>query len=235
MKNKTSSTLFMASMLVGILITITFNLNSVSGMFNVNEYDEIYNERLKLYSNLNTLKEQYEELEKKVNTYEKIKNSSYKITRELEKELFDMKAAQGLTEVEGTGVRITLKDSDMNGSEVYTGYQLIHDSDIRMMINDLKNAGAEAIAINGQRIVYDTYTYCSGVAIDVGGIKVVTPFYIEAIGDSELIKSYFTLNDSQYKKLLARKINVDVEKVDNLILPEYKGKIAFEHMSNIEK
>lgn len=235
MKNKTSSTLFMASMLVGILITITFNLNSVSGMFNVNEYDEIYNERLKLYSNLNTLKEQYEELKKKVNTYEKIKNSSYKITRELEKELFDMKSTLGLTEVEGTGVRITLKDSDMNGSEVYTGYQLIHDSDIRMMINDLKNAGAEAIAINGQRIVYDTYTYCSGVSIDVGGIKVVTPFYIEAIGDSELIKSYLTLNDSQYKKLLARKINVDVEKVDNLILPEYKGKIAFEHMSNIEK
>ena len=146
-----------------------------------------------------------------------------------------MKATLGLTEVEGTGVRITLKDSEMNGSEVYTGYQLIHDSDIRMMINDLKNAGAEAIAINGQRIIYDTYTYCSGVSIYIGGIKVVTPFYIEAIGDSDLIKSYLILNNSQYKKLLVRDINVDVEKVENLILPEYKGKVVFKHMSNIEK
>ena len=85
MKNKTSTTLFMASVLVGILIMMNFNLNSVSGMLNVNQYDEIYNERLKLYSNLNTLKDQYEKLEKKVNTYEKIKNSSSKITEELEK------------------------------------------------------------------------------------------------------------------------------------------------------
>jgi len=60
---------------------------------------------------------------------------------------------------------------------------LVHDEDLREIINDLKNSGAEAISINDQRIVSTTAIICSGSVVTINGVKLNSPFEIKAIGN----------------------------------------------------
>ena len=60
----------------------------------------------------------------------------------------------GLTEVTGAGVIIKLSDSKLDASTALDPSLLVvHDLDVYYVINELKNAGAEAISVNGQRVV----------------------------------------------------------------------------------
>lgn len=78
----------------------------------------------------------------------------------------------GLTEVTGPGVIVTLSDSNQDSSTALNPSDLVvHDGDVLSVINELKNAGAEAISINDQRIVPTTSISCGGNIIDINGEK----------------------------------------------------------------
>lgn len=71
----------------------------------------------------------------------------------------------GITNLKGQGVEITLKD-DPNATRETIGVfddisnHIVHDADLRAIVNELKNAGAEAISINEQRLVNTTAITC---------------------------------------------------------------------------
>lgn len=71
----------------------------------------------------------------------------------------------GMTDLVGQGIEITLKD-DPNATRETIGVfddisnHIVHDADLRAIVNELKNAGAEAISINGQRLVNTTAITC---------------------------------------------------------------------------
>lgn len=111
----------------------------------------------------------------------------------LNEQLQEMKAFAGLTELEGPGVKVILKDNAQAGLMPQDG-DLIHDIDVLRVTNELYNAGAEAISVNGQRLVGITDIRCAGTIINVNGVKVASPFVISAIGDPEMIYSGFTMN-----------------------------------------
>ena len=94
----------------------------------------------------------------------------------------------GLTDVTGPGVIITLSDSKADASSVMDSSSLIvHDLDVLSVINELKNAGAEAISINDQRIIPTTAIVCGGNIININGEKIGAPFVIKAIGLPETL------------------------------------------------
>lgn len=102
--------------------------------------------------------------------------------------LQEMKVLAGLVEVEGPGIEVILKDSTKKPQEVGSDLNLlnayvIHDYDILRVVNELKVAGAEAIAVNGQRIVANSWIRCIGPVICVNDVKMASPFVIQAIGD----------------------------------------------------
>lgn len=103
---------------------------------------------------------------------------------ELQDELDEANRLLGLTELTGTGIILTLKDNDAistkEGNDMSKA--IIHDEDLREMVNELKNSGAEAISINGQRIVSTTAITCSGAVITINDVKINSPFEIRAIG-----------------------------------------------------
>ena len=71
----------------------------------------------------------------------------------------------GITNLEGQGVEITLRDDPTATKETIGIFDdisnhIIHDGDLRAVVNELKNAGAEAISINGQRLVNTTAITC---------------------------------------------------------------------------
>lgn len=136
-------------------------------------------------------KEEYERKYKELEGKEKeLERTRQETTQEnsraadLQAELDEANRLLGLTELTGTGIILTLKDNDAistkEGNDMSKA--IIHDEDLREMINELKNSGAEAISINGQRIVSTTAITCSGAVITVNDVKINSPFEIRAIG-----------------------------------------------------
>lgn len=137
---------------------------------------------------------EYRELEEKEKELEKVREESTKEnTRltELREQVARASKLLGTTDLVGEGLIVTLRDNDTSSSKelgIDKNIALIHDEDIRLMVNELKNSGAEAISINGQRIMSTTSILCSGALITINGVKVNAPFEIRAIGD------YYRLN-----------------------------------------
>lgn len=58
---------------------------------------------------------------------------------------------------------------------------LVHDEDILKVVNELRAAGAEAISINGQRLIANSEIICSGPTIRVNRRPLAPPFVIKAL------------------------------------------------------
>ncbi len=103
-------------------------------------------------------------------------------TTELRQELDELNKMLGLTEVRGNGLILTVMDNEsITGPGISKA--IVHDEDLRELVNEFKNTGAEAISINGQRITNTTAITCSGAIITVNGVKLNSPFEIKAIGN----------------------------------------------------
>lgn len=121
----------------------------------------------------------------------------------------------GVITVTGPGVRITLDDSKRTaiGQEDPSSF-LIHEQYIREIFNALWNGGAEAIAVNGQRVTTNTEVFCSGSYIQINGTRQMPPYVIEAIGNSSNLSSalkfyrWFQLGDLQQQNGITRKLEV---------------------------
>jgi uncharacterized protein YlxW (UPF0749 family) len=97
----------------------------------------------------------------------------------------DVGATAGFTPVTGPGIRIELD----NGASSDPETEHIRDSDLALLVNALWTAGAEAIAINGQRISPRTAIRNSGTAIEVNSTGIAPPYVVQAIGNPDTLSS----------------------------------------------
>jgi uncharacterized protein YlxW (UPF0749 family) len=103
----------------------------------------------------------------------------------LQEEINQLRAYAGTTSMEGPGIVVTIDDSDVNKvppADMSASALLIHDVDLLQVVNELRAAGAEAIAINDQRLGANTAVRCVGPTIQVNTRAVSAPFTIRAIG-----------------------------------------------------
>jgi uncharacterized protein YlxW (UPF0749 family) len=119
------------------------------------------------------LEAEVDALRKRSTALEKEISVSGKGSSTLNEQLQATKMFAGLTEVEGPGVKVVLKDNPEAGMMPTDG-DLIHDIDVLRITNELFNAGAEAISVNGQRLVSLTDIRCAGTIINVNGVKVAS-------------------------------------------------------------
>lgn len=158
---------------------------------------------------LSTIKKEYEnELLK----YEDVLEDSNKSVNNLmEENLSYLKQISGYTDVIGTGITITIKDSEKdleNGQN--PNDLLVHDIDILRIINDLRKSGAEAISINGERVLPSSEIKCSGATITVNSTTYGQPFIIKAIGNGDSLMASI-LSPQSYANLLREGYGIFVE------------------------
>lgn len=239
--NEASIFVFIAAVIIGILISLNINFNrSYNRVFlNTKQYQDAYNERTKLRNEVSTLQDQYYSLNTKLLNYKIGEGTDDPVTAELRKELEIAKMQFGNIDVEGEGIQITLMDIS-NELFDYTGQQdvldlLIHNSDITYVLNDLKNAGAEAISINDQRVTDRTEVFCQGKFLRVNGVLLPTPFYIKAIGNKEALEKYM-MDENHYLKayMIGRGIDVKLDKLDNIKIQAYANNIDRKFISAVK-
>jgi uncharacterized protein YlxW (UPF0749 family) len=90
----------------------------------------------------------------------------------------------GFVAVSGPGVRATVDDAP-NGDPA----QAVRDEDLALLVDGLWSAGAEAIAINGQRLTTLSAIRNSGPAIHVNGRPLAPPYTVLAIGDTRTLQA----------------------------------------------
>lgn len=179
----------------------------------------------------------YKELEKAEEELEKERQNSTQnntALEEKEKEITLGNKMIGLTELTGPGVIVTLSDSKKDASSVLNpSTLLVHDVDILGVVNELKNAGAEAISINEQRIVPTTSISCGGNIIDINGEKVGAPFVIKAIGLPEQLAG-LSRPGGYLEILQAASVGVELKKSNNITIPKYTGVINYEYAQTVD-
>ncbi|MBP3708474.1 MAG: DUF881 domain-containing protein [Clostridia bacterium] len=94
----------------------------------------------------------------------------------------------GRTEVKGQGIIIRYYPSEYSGSGIKIGNADI-TKDLVDIVNELKNAGAEAIAVNDIRITNTSSIEMEKNVIVVDGQRISRPYIIKSIGKSDTMNS----------------------------------------------
>ena len=174
----------------------------------------------------------YKELEKAEKELEKQRQNATQNNSDLESKEEEIKQGNkilGLSEVTGPGVTVTLSDSKKDISSALDPSSLVvHDLDVLSVINELQNAGAEAISINDQRIVPTTGIICGGNIIDVNKEKVGAPFVIKAIGLPEQLAE-LSRPGGYLETLKGYSIGVELKKSNNITIPKYSGTLTYNY------
>ena len=149
------------------------------------------------------------------------------MSRSFSQEFDRVRLNAGMAEVAGPGVEVVLGD----GSDVPKGADpndyLIHDTDIAGVVNALFVGGAEAVAVNGERIIATTPIRCAGTTILVNATRLGNPYTIVAIGDPETLEravredSHASLLFDVYSKQYG--LQVSLSRATEVSVPAFKG------------
>lgn len=195
---------------------------------NTNLRDELLSKQGKYESLYKKLEEKEKELEK-VRLKAVAKNET-DIANEAE--IKNNQKNLGLTEISGPGYIISLdekKDIKIDDVLNINGY-IVHEEDLLYIVNELFNAGADAVSINNQRIVSTTSILCDGNIIRINGKMVGTPITIKAIGYPERIDGALN-RPGGYLQLMANDgVEVYVEKSEKITIPKYEGVYNYEYL-----
>lgn len=213
--------LLFTGILSGIVI-ISLIVGTTATPAKILTYSQYQNQNMELNqlrSEIRGLNKQKDELQSKLRKYDRSGGEKKDIINILKSELYDVQRFYGTSDVEGSGIRIVIDDRHKPG---YEGedirYSITHDFDLRDIIAELKNAGAEAIALNGTRVMDDSYITCEGPIIETDNkFVIVPPFEILAIGDPDILQYTLMLDGSRFRDLKDnRKLNINFTLMKNI-------------------
>jgi len=192
-----------------------------------------------------TTNERVEDLVRRLNETEKVKNALEEEVEELrkgipeeamKKEQQRLKALAGMTPLRGTGIRVTLDDSKQGGKlGENANLYIIHDEDLLKVINELRASGAEAVAVNGQRLIAISEIRCVGPTLLVNGVRYSPPYEISAIGDPKTMEAALKLRGGVTETLRFYGIQVQIKHENELEIPAFKGNFRYNLAHPVEE
>lgn len=128
----------------------------------------------------------------------------------------DLAIGAGFVGVEGPGLRVTVDDHPQGDPD-----GRVRATDLRVLVNGLWQAGAEAIAINGRRLTSLSAIVNSGVAIQVNKGPLSPPYVVGAIGGQNLDADFVETESGLTFLALAEQFGFVVERdtVSSLLVP----------------
>ena len=147
----------------------------------------------------------------------------------------ELKIQACVTALQGEGIVVKLDDSTrVAKSGENPNLYLIHDDDLLRVINELKAAGAEAISINGQRLIATSEIRCAGPTLSVNNVRSAPPYEIRAVGDKKSLENSITMRGGVAETLKVWGIQLEVTPADDVYIPPFKGtlKRTYSHVVN---
>lgn len=225
MKGKTTMTIVICLICVILTAVIFLQFKTISKI-DITALENM--QEAELRSEITNWKNKYEDIVKvledtniKINGYRDNIANNKTASELLTEDLNRLTGIIGKRDVSGSGVIVTLTDNE--NTKVYA-------EDLLELVNELKLAGAEAISINNERVVYDSYIIdIGGGVIRINGNTLVSPYVVKAIGNTTYLES--SLSRKQYGYIDTRRtygMTVTLERKDNITINRYDKNLDFD-------
>ncbi|MBP3501867.1 MAG: DUF881 domain-containing protein [Clostridia bacterium] len=120
----------------------------------------------------------------------------------------------GYTDVYGEGVSIEyIPTQDQYEADIAT--------DLRDIVNELKNAGIEAISINGQRLINTSSIEMVKNKIEINSVKITSPYVIDVIGNSEMINNGLIRPGGTIENIRSTGVKINIKVKDNIKINKF--------------
>ncbi len=221
--SKTSTLLFVLLLIIGSIVTS--HVQTVRAEFRRSDLETRYRQR---QEDLRLYEEQFERLTEE--NRQLLQRQEDAIADLLQREgqegileeLRFTRMLAGFTQVSGEGVRITLNDKPDYDIFLDTEDSIVHDGDIRHVLDLLRNAGAAAFSVNQQRIVNSSYIYCIGPTILCNQQRLTPPYVIEARGNPEALAAAIHQDPTlSIRAMPGIDLIVIVEQLEEVVIPPF--------------
>lgn len=238
MKKKGHLTIAFTCMLLTFMLTWQFRSVTASGGFTNStaraRADQLQVQLTEEQDKNEALWNQILEYKDELQQYANEAEQSGGYAKVLKQQLDQAMILSGQSAVQGSGVTIKLSDSRRpNNLGVDENNYVIHDEDLLKVVNELRDAGAEAIALNGERLLATSEIRCAGSIVSVNNKRFAAPFTVTAIGDPDEIYNALTMRQGVVDSLAIWGIQCDISKSSLLTIGAFEGAIEYKYASPV--
>ncbi len=220
----------LVSLILGLMLAAQFkNVQKIGGNVSRQRTEELTEYIKKLEFDNESLSNRISEYEAIISDYE---NTSQDET--LINELTKSKSQAGLLPMEGPGVVVTVDNLYIDSWDGGQMVQNVHYDDLLKLVNELNAAGAEAIAINNERVISTTEIRNAGDYIVINTNRHSVPFEIKAIGNPENLEAALKLLGGVVDNL-SQILDIRVRTEPKISIPRYEGTINYRYAQPIQE
>jgi uncharacterized protein YlxW (UPF0749 family) len=221
-----SLVLLLPAVLFGLLVSVQWRTQAERNELTVRYNTPLLDAAKTLQNEQNSLKLTLAELRAELDQIQTSASTQSDAAKDLQSRIDGLKNVAGLNERSGDGVEIVLDDARGAAAAKDVEKSICHNTDLTDIVNQAWRGGAEAIAINDERIVGSSSIYCVGSTIMVNGTLMSPPFKVLVIGpQNELLATYD--DPTQLRDIKQRRdiygLGFRVSRATGLHLPPYRG------------
>ena len=228
----------MACVILGVMVAVQFRSQKKEGFPFFSERSELIKMVRNLETERNKMQAELQDARKRLDDYVEAASKGETALASLEDELNKLRMQAGIVKVGGPGLIVRLNDSPKKPQEKEDPYLfLIHDVDLQAVVNELWASGAEAVSINGQRIIASTSIRCAGPIIMINSVRVAPPYEVRAVGPSVAMETALRMRGGFMDSMmpyLQRGVEAKIVRKENLVIPEYKGTLFFRYAKPVK-
>ncbi len=219
------------TMILGVMLAVQFRTNRyIEQSVPADRAQELQVELSKLEKDNRKLDREIEDLMYKL---EQAQKGQLQAQAAIEDELKKARIHAGLVTVSGPGIEVVMDNppSQSRRNHVF----IIRDEDLLRMVNELRGAGAEAISINGQRMISTSEIRQAGSFININLERTEPPFHILAIGSPEKLKSALEISGGLIDYFKDLGIVVKIQSHSSVTVPAYNRSLQFNYAKAVRK
>ena len=187
-----SLVLLVPAVLFGLLVTLQWRTQLERSELSVRYNAPLVDAAQALQREQDKLKGDLAQLRRELDEIQRSSTTQTGAEKELQSRIDELRATAGLTALTGDGVAIQLDDArNVSVASRDVDKSICHATDLTDILNTAWKGGAEAIAVNDERIVNSSSVYCVGSTIMVNGTLMSPPFNINAIGPQNSLLGVF--------------------------------------------
>lgn len=183
MPRKTSPALFLVLALLGFLLVTAARTASATRVAEAPRKERLISLIQERRGQIDDLDDAVKDLRGQLRKEESARSRNDRASTDRARVAARLAAQAGASAITGPGLRVKASDAETIPDDVEeAGAYRISDTDLQLLVNALWSAGAEAIALNGNRIVATTSIRAAGETVVVNFRPLSPPYRLEAVG-----------------------------------------------------
>jgi uncharacterized protein YlxW (UPF0749 family) len=225
-------TLFVALVALGFLIAAQLRSETPRVRYTSQERAPLIETAVGLQAQQKAFQAQILDLRGRITDAETGTQGSDAIVKQLNDALFQARLSAGLTALEGSGLVVQLEDAPQVSQAAGGADLLVTGRDVRTVVEELWLAGAEAVAVNDERVVPTTSIIDIGGSLLVNSAYLAPPYQVKAVGPADLY-AQLAVSASWVDFVASRSgqngIRLAIAEPAELVVPAYAGSVTIRY------